>query len=87
MYSMSDAPLRQTVDRQSRPVAERVSLGFVSFSWEESDAGLFGRRSHRHPQDSERQMKKKSVSRLGIECRSSDFRSDALPIKLSRPTP
>ena len=36
------------------------------------------RRSHRHPQGSESQTKQKSVSRLGIEPRSSDLRSDAL---------
>ena len=45
------------------------------------------RGSHRYPQGSESQTKQKSVSRLGIEPRSSDLRSDALPIKLSRPTP
>ena len=36
------------------------------------------RGSHRHPQGSESQTNQKSVSRLGIEPRSSDLRSDAL---------
>ena len=45
------------------------------------------RRSHRHAQGSESQTKQKSVSGLGIKPRLSDLRSDALPIKLLRPTP
>ena len=45
------------------------------------------RGSRRPRQCSESQTKQKSVSRLGIEPRSSDLPSDALPIKLSRPTP
>ena len=45
------------------------------------------RGSNRHRRGSESQTKQKSVSRLVIEPRSSDLRSDALPIKLLRPTP
>ena len=45
------------------------------------------RRSHRHPQGSESQMKEKSVSRLGIKPRSLDLCPVALLIMLSKPTP